>query len=73
MKFTFSFNQTITWLTFVIMLISLRVTDVITWPWWIVTMPITIPFIMMILFSWVINVQQKARYVKNRFRTYNQY
>lgn len=73
MKFTFSFNQTITWLTFVIMFISLRITDVITWSWWIVTMPITIPFIMMILFSWVINVQQKARYVKNRFRTYNQY
>ena len=71
MKFTFSFNQTITWLTFVIMLISLRVTDVITWSWWIVTMPITIPFIMMILFSWVINVQQKARYVKNSFRTFN--
>lgn len=71
MKFTFSFNQTITWLTFVIMLISLRITDVITWSWWIVTMPITIPFIMMILFSWVINVQQKARYVKNSFRRYN--
>lgn len=71
MKFTFSFNQTITWLTFVIMLISLRITDVITWSWWIVTMPITIPFIMMILFSWVINVQQKARYVKNSFGRYN--
>lgn len=73
MKFTFSFNQTITWLTFVIMLISLRITDVITWSWWIVTMPITIPFIMMILFSWVINVQQKARYVKNSFGRYKQY
>lgn len=71
MKFTFSFNQTITWLTFVIMLISLRITDVITWSWWIVTMPIMIPFIMMILFSWVINVQQKARYVKNSFGRYN--
>lgn len=71
-KFTFTFNQTITWLTFVVMLISLKITGIIAWSWWIVTMPITIPIIMMVLFSWIVNFQRKARYVKKQFSTFSE-